>query len=59
MSETVRKGPEFEDGFFYSLAKFEHLRKSAGINGPVTRCIYIQVQKVQVLDVFLKNLRIF
>jgi hypothetical protein len=73
MSENVRKCPGFSRGFFFPLGegregkvdlKFEISDLREGDIGPPEvwekiSCIYIQVQKVYVLHLFLKNPRIF
>jgi hypothetical protein len=44
---------------FFSLAEFERPGEIAAEYGSITRCIYIQVQKVYVLYLFLGNRGIF
>jgi len=59
MSENVRKCPGFVDEFLFFLGGFEELGGIAAEYGSKIRCIYIQVQKVHVLYLFLRNPGIF
>jgi hypothetical protein len=57
VSESARFCPGFDDGIFSWAA----IEQAAGGSGEWVEnvCIYIQVQKVYVLYLFLRNRRIF
>jgi hypothetical protein len=59
MSEDVRNVPGFVGEFFFSLGGFDEPGKISSEYVWNIRCIYIQVQKVYVLYLFLGNRRIF
>jgi len=59
MSENARKCPGFVGEFFPSLGGIDELGRIVAEYVSKIRCIYIQVQKVYVLYLFLENLEIF
>jgi hypothetical protein len=59
MSEDVRNVPGFVGEFFFSLGGFDKSGKIVAEYVSKIRCIYIQVQKVYVLYLFLGNPVIF
>jgi hypothetical protein len=59
MSQNAPKVPVSSNFLFCSRAGFDQPGKIAGEYGSNIRCIYIQVQKVYVLYLFLRNPGIF